>query len=110
MSKYTSKFTSHQTLKIPNLEQYVAIFPKGAGTGPVPKRVRKIPAILDPISSFIPRSLVNMKGSQSPEFNQICFNLYNDIIAKTILQTACTHLIHIHNTIKCQGKKKKITF
>ena len=27
-----------------NLEQYVAIFPKGTGTGPVPKRVRKIPA------------------------------------------------------------------
>ena len=30
-------------MKIPNLEQYVAIFPKGTSTGPVPKRVRKIP-------------------------------------------------------------------
>ena len=32
-------------VKIPNLEQYVAIIPKGTGTGPVPKRVRKIPDI-----------------------------------------------------------------
>ena len=30
-------------MKIPNLEQNVAIFPKGTGTRPVPKRVRKIP-------------------------------------------------------------------
>ena len=29
-------------MKIPSLEQYVAIFPKGTGTGPVPKSVRKI--------------------------------------------------------------------
>ena len=35
-------------VKIPNLEKYVAIFPKGTGTGPVPKRVRKIPAQADP--------------------------------------------------------------
>ena len=33
-------------MKIPNLEQYVAIFPKGAGTGHVPKRDRKIPFII----------------------------------------------------------------
>ena len=34
-------------VKIPNLEQYVAIFPKGTGTctGPVPKKVRKIPVL-----------------------------------------------------------------
>ena len=42
ISKYISKYAPHQTMKIPNLEQYVAIFPKGTGTGPVPKRVRKI--------------------------------------------------------------------
>ena len=30
-------------MEIPNLEQYVTIFPKGSGTGPDPKRVRKIP-------------------------------------------------------------------
>ena len=43
MSKYISKYAPHQMVKISNLKQYVAIFPKGTGTGPVPKRVRKIP-------------------------------------------------------------------
>ena len=41
MSKYISKYAPHQTLKIPNLEQYAPIFPKGTGTGPIPKRVRE---------------------------------------------------------------------
>ena len=45
MSKYISKYAPHQTVKIPNLEQYVAIFHKGTGTGPVSKRVRKIPVL-----------------------------------------------------------------
>ena len=46
MSKYISNYTPHQMVKIPNLEQYVAIFPKGTGIGPIPKRVRKIPELL----------------------------------------------------------------
>ena len=45
MSKYISKYAPHQTVKIPDLEQYVTIFPKGTGNGPVPKRVRKIPVL-----------------------------------------------------------------
>ena len=45
MNKYISKYAPQQTAKIPNLEQYVAVFPKGTGTGPVPKKVRKIPDI-----------------------------------------------------------------
>ena len=45
MSKYISKYAPHQTVKIPNLEQYVAIFPKGTGTRPIPKKVRKIPVL-----------------------------------------------------------------
>ena len=47
MSKYISKYAPHQMVKIPNLEQYVAIFPKGTCTGPDPKRVRKIPACIN---------------------------------------------------------------
>ena len=33
-------------VKIPNLGQHAAIFPKLTGTGPIPQRVRKIPALL----------------------------------------------------------------
>ena len=50
MSKYISKYAPPQTVKIPNLEQYVAIFPKGTGTGPVPIRVRKIPDSIDTLN------------------------------------------------------------
>ena len=53
MSKYISKYAPHQTVKIPNLEQYVAIFPNGTGTGPVPKRVRNIPASIQSVQSTI---------------------------------------------------------
>ena len=39
-------------VKIPNLEQYIAIFPKGTGTGPIPKRVRKIPEMQQYLSTL----------------------------------------------------------
>ena len=32
-------------MQIPNLEQYVAIFPNATGTGPVPKRSEKNPCL-----------------------------------------------------------------
>ena len=53
MSKCISIYAPHQTVKIPNLEQYVAVFPKGTGTEPVPKKVRKIPALVNNSDSLV---------------------------------------------------------
>ena len=62
MRKYISKYAPHQTVKISNLEQYVAIFPKGTGTGPIPKSVRKIPESLKKISQKL---LVLKSGNEA---------------------------------------------
>ena len=94
MSKYISKYAPHQTLKIPNLEQYAPIFPKGTGTGPIPKRVRKIPesfcwfchesAHLGYVSYIITHflSLIQLskvlKGWRTEPFNRSSVHYHND--------------------------------